>query len=261
MFKFVANLNFLFTHLPFLERFEAASKEGFKFVEFMFPYDYNVKELKEELERNHLKLVLFNLPAGKWDEGERGIALDPRRKFEFKDGVKKAVEIALALEVDRINCLVGKVPSRIPELEIHNTLIENLTYASEQLSKKDIKLMIEPLNSFDTPGFYINTTEKAMELIEEIDKDNIYIQYDIYHAAREGEDHKSILKNYLDKIGHIQIADSPDRNQPGTGDIDFHYIFKELKRLDYKGYISMEYIPTPDTHTSLNWLEKFGFSL
>lgn len=261
MFKFAANLNFLFTHLPFLERFEAASKEGFKFVEFMFPYDYNIEELKELLKENDLKLALFNLPAGNWDKGERGIALDPKRKTEFIDGVKRAIEIAVELKVNKINCLVGTMPSGVSESEVHETLVDNLKYAAEELSKNSIKLMVEPLNHYDAPGFYINTVKKAMELIETIDNDNIYLQYDVYHAAREGEDHKLILEEFFNKIGHIQVADNPDRNQPATGDVDYNFIFEELKRLNYKEYISMEYKPIPDTHASLNWLEKFGFSL
>lgn len=261
MFKFVANLNFLFGEVSFFDRFEAASKEGFKYIEFMFPYEYKTSEIKNKLESNDLELVLFNLPAGNWNDGERGIAVNPSRRKEFMDGVEKAIEIALELGVKKVNCLVG---NKLPELTAEETdeiLIQNLKYAANELLKNDIKLLVEPINDYDMPDFYINTTKKAMELIERVNSKNIYLQYDVYHAARKDENHKLILEKYFDRIGHIQVADSPDRHQPGTGDIKYKTIFEELGNLGYKEFISMEYKPNPNTSASLDWLSEFGFNL
>ena len=261
MFKFVANLSLLFNEVPFMERFSAARKAGFSYVEFMFPYDYKTEEIKEELKKNDLKLILFNLPAGDWDKGDRGIAVDPSRKKEFIDGVKKAVDTASELGVSKINCLMGNKCTAFPEKEVRKNLVENLRYAADELGKNNIKLLIEAVNHVNMPNFNIHKVKDAMKLISEVDNPNIFLQYDVYHAAKEKEDQRFILENYLDKIDHIQVADNPDRHQPGTGDIDYKYIFDFIKNSNYKGYISMEYVPEPDTLTSLKWLDKFGFKL
>lgn len=254
----VANLSFLFTDLPMMERFKAVKEAGLKRVEFMFPYDLDLDELKKELETNDLEFVLFNLPAGDWGAGERGIALDPRRKDEFKEGVAKAIPIAQALNVKQINCLVGKALPDLSEEEQRATLIENLRYAATELQKANIKLLVEPLNHFDAPGFYLNTTDDVVKLLSEIGHDNIFLQYDTYHAAREGEDLIKVLEEKLPSIAHIQIADNPGRHQPGTGELDYKAFFAALEKVGYKYAVSMEYVPEPDTVKSLEWIEKYN---
>lgn len=256
--SFVANLSFLFTEKPFMERFVAAKTVGFDKVEFMFPYDYDLDEIKSQLNSLGLELVLFNLPAGDWGNGERGIAINPKRKNEFRAGVGKAIEVAQKLGVRQVNCLVG---IRIPgteESELWTTLVENISYAADQLQEQGIRLMIEPINHYDIPGFFLNTTDQVLRLIKEVQRPNVFLQWDIYHASREDEDLFKILSDSIAHIGHVQIADQPGRNQPGTGMIDFQILFAELKKAGYSKAISLEYVPNPDTETSLEWVKNYS---
>lgn len=258
---FSANLNFLFSEVTFMEKFTAAAKAGFKYVEFMFPYGYNLKEIKQQLEKNNLKLVLFNLPAGNWAEGDRGVAADPARKEEFRDGVGKAIEAAKLLGVKRVNCLVGIPAGEYEDVQVRENLSDNIAYAADEFIKVGLDLMIEPINHFDIPGFYLNTTTQVMEVINKLGKPNVYLQYDIYHAEREGEDHEMILNRYFASIGHVQVADNPGRNEPGTGVIKIKHLFDLLDKMGYKGYIGMEYKPSGNTVDSLNWVNEYGFRL
>ncbi|RNC29627.1 MAG: Hydroxypyruvate isomerase [Candidatus Dichloromethanomonas elyunquensis] len=258
---FSANLNFLFNEVSFMEKFSAAAQAGFKNVEFMFPYDYDQNEIKKQLEQNGLKLVLFNLPAGNWAEGDRGIAADPARKDEFRSGVEKAIEAAKLFGVSRVNCLVGKVSGEWDKDLIMENLLDNIGYAADEFQKVGLDLMVEPINRFDIPGFYLNTTDQVVEIIRKLNKQNIYLQYDIYHAEREGEDHEMILKQYFDYIGHIQVADNPGRNEPGTGVIKIKLLFDTIDEMGFKGYIGMEYKPSAATLDSLGWVEDMGYSL
>ncbi|MDY0237123.1 MAG: TIM barrel protein [Gudongella sp.] len=261
MFKFVANLTFLFNEVPFIQRFKAAKKAGFKYVEFMFPYDYDLDEIKDQLEKNDLQLILFNLPVGNWDLDDRGLAVDPKFKLKFNEGVQSAIDIALKLDVKKLNCLVGNKCDSYPDNETWDNLVDNIRYAASELHKYNIDLMIESINHYDMPKFYLNTTNQVFDLINAVDRPNVYLQYDVYHASREGEDHSLILKNHFNKIGHIQVADTPERTQPGTGLVNYEFIFKELEDNNYSGYLSMEYKPSPNTIESLDWLNKFGYEL
>jgi len=258
---FSANLNFLFNEVPFMERFSAAAKAGFKYVEFMFPYDYDQNEIKQQLEAQGLKLVLFNLPAGDWAGGDRGIAADPSRKKEFKSAAAKAVEAAKFLGVDRVNCLVGKVEGDYPAEVIMENLLDNIRFAAEETGKAGINLLIEPINRYDIPGFYLNTTDQVMDIIALLGKSNVFLQYDIYHAAREGENHDQVIEKYISRTAHIQVADNPGRNQPGTGVVEIKRLFDKITGLGYKGYIGLEYKPTSDTVSSLSWVREYGYEL
>lgn len=254
--KFAANLSMLFTELPFLDRFAAAREVGFQYVEFLFPYEYQYEELRRVVEANGLQVVLFNLPSGDWGAGERGIAANPERKDEFRTGVEKAIAWARTLQVQRLNCLAGKaVPgwSREQQLE---TLVENVRYAADALAAEGLSLMVEPINHLDTPGFLINTVAQAAELIRQVDRPNVYIQFDVYHVQREEGNVTSKLREHFDRIGHIQIADNPGRHQPGTGEINYPFLFGEIDRLGYQGYVSAEYVPTPNTVESLAWFRE-----
>ncbi len=258
---FAANLTFLFTELPFMERFSAARRAGFDAVEFMFPYDYAMDDIKAELKATGLQLILCNLPAGDWAGGDRGTAGNPERREEFRTGVARGIEAAKALGVGRLNCLVGLKHQDLSEGETWETLTDNLRHAAEELGKAGIKLLVEPINHLDMPGFALNTCAQVLKLIWEIRHPNAYLQFDLYHARRENEDVAAILRDHLDRIGHIQIADCPGRHQPGTGETDFPFLFKEIDRLGYKGFVALEYIPTPDTLTSLAWVDKYGYKL
>jgi hydroxypyruvate isomerase len=259
--QFAANLTFLFTEIPFMERFSAASQAGFRAVEFMFPYDYDQNEIKNQLNKTGLQLVLCNLPAGNWAGGDRGTAVNPARREEFREGVAKGIAAAKLLGVERMNCLAGLKPADLPDNQMRETVAENLHYAAAALGREGIRLMVEPLNRHDMPGFSLNTCVQVLEMIRQIGHPNAYLQLDVYHARRENEDVTAILRNHLERIGHIQIADCPGRHQPGTGETDFRFLLKEIDRLGYGGIVSLEYIPSPDTLTSLQWLPSHGYSL
>ncbi len=259
--RFAANLTFLFTELPFMERFSAARNAGFRAVEFMSPYDYDMGDIKARLKETGLRLILCNLPAGNWAGGDRGTACNPERREEFREGVAKGIDAARTLGFDRMNCLAGLKPEAFSDKETWEMIVENVRFAAIALGQEGIRLMVEPINRFDMPGFALNTCANALKMIEEVDHPNAYLQFDIYHARREGEDVTAILRNHLDRIGHIQIADCPGRHQPGTGETDFRFLLPEIDRLGYQGFVSMEYVPKPDTLTSLQWLSSYGYTL
>lgn len=255
--QFAANLSMLFNEVPFMERFNKAANYGFKGVEFQFPYAYSATEIKHKLDQNQLTLVLHNLPPGNWDDGERGIACLPDRIEEFREGVKTGIDFATVLGAPQLNCLAGKAPDNIDPKILHRTLISNLQYAAAELKKVNLKLLIEPINVFDIPGFFLSKTHQALQILDEVASDNLFIQYDIYHAQRmEGELSKSIETNFS-KIAHIQLADNPGRNEPGTGEINYAYLFKLLDRLKYKGWIGCEYKPATNTEEGLIWLSQY----
>lgn len=257
MLRFSANLSMLFLEYDFLERFDKAAHYGFRGVEFMFPYDYDIAELQRKLADNKLEHTLHNLPAGDWAAGERGIACIPGREAEFREGVAQAVRYARALGNKKINCLVGKTPSGFSEQQIHDTLIENLNYAANMLEKEGILLLIEPINHFDIPGFHLTGTRQALALIEEIGSSNIKIQYDIYHMQRmEGELTQTIACQ-ANKIGHLQIADNPRRGEPGTGEINYDFIFHFIATSDYDGWVGCEYKPLTTTEAGLAWINQY----
>ena len=256
--QFAANLTMLFNESPFMDRFEKASQSGFQAVEFLFPYAYSAQEIKQKLEDNNLQLILHTLPAGDWDAGERGIACLPDRVAEFQSGVAKAVEYAKELGVKQVNCLAGKAPLDIDPIELRKTFVSNLIFAAAELKKVNIRLLIEPINTFDIPGFYLSTTKQAVEILNEVGSDNLFIQYDIYHAQRmEGELCKTLEANLL-KIAHIQLADNPGRNEPGTGEINYAHLFKFIDQIGYKGWIGCEYKPASNTEAGLGWIKTLN---
>ena len=256
---FSANLSLLYTELPFIERFAAAKADGFEAVECQFPYQDSagctLPDIVAQTTALGLPMTLINLPAGDWDAGERGIACLPNRVAEFQTGVAKAIEYANLLGVKQLNCLAGKIPVGVDARLLRDTFIANLRYAADELKKSNIKLLIEPINTFDIPGFYLSNTKQALDILNEVSSDNLYIQYDIYHAQRmEGELCKTLEAN-LSKISHIQLADNPGRNEPGTGEINYEYLFRFIDRIGYKGWIGCEYKPTTSTEAGLGWIK------
>lgn len=257
MLKFSANLSMLFTEYEFIERFAHAAKNGFSAVEYMFPYAYSKQLLRDKLDTYKLTHVLHNLPAGNWEQGERGIACLPDRVSEFQDGVGIAIEYAKLLGNDKINCLIGKIPQSIDKQKVDQTVVDNLRFAADELKKENIQLLVEPINHYDIPGFYLQGTAQSLELIKLVNSNNLYIQYDIYHMQRtEGELTETIAKN-LSKISHIQVADNPGRNEPGSGEINYDYLFSKLVELGYTGWIGCEYKPKQSTEDGLGWLNKY----
>ena len=256
--RFAANLTMLFTEVPFLDRFERAAKAGFVAVEFLFPYAWPAAEIRQRLDANGLTLVLHNLPAGDWDAGERGIACHPDRVSEFREGVSKAVAYATALGVRQINCLAGKAPVGVAEDVLRQTFVENLRFAAAELKKSGLRLLIEPINTFDIPGFYLNRTIQAVSILDEVGADNAFVQYDIYHAQRAEGELASSMQKYLPRIGHIQLADNPGRNEPGTGEINYPFLFAHLDRIGYDGWIGCEYKPATTTEAGLDWRQRLA---
>ncbi len=256
--RFAANLTMLFTEVPFLDRFEHAAKAGFEAVEFLFPYAWPAAEIRQRLDVNGLILVLHNLPAGDWDAGERGIACHPDRISEFREGVGQAIAYAGALGVGQVNCLAGKAPVGIADSMLRQTFVENLRFAAAELKKAGLRLLIEPINTFDIPGFYLDHTAQAVSILDEVSADNAFVQYDTYHAQRMEGELAATMRKYLPRIGHIQLADNPGRNEPGTGEINYPFLFKHLDRIGYNGWIGCEYKPATTTEAGLQWRQQLS---
>jgi hydroxypyruvate isomerase len=256
--RLAANLSMLFGEMPFLDRFAAAAKAGFAAVELQFPYDYALDDLRARLHASGLQLVLHNLPPGDWAKGERGIACHPDRVDEFRAGVERAIEYATALACPQLNCLAGIAPAGVPAQTLHATLAANLRFAAEKLKSAGIRLLIEPINVHDVPGFHLNRSRQALELIDEVGSDNLYLQYDIYHMQRMEGELANTIKANLGRIAHVQLADNPGRNEPGTGEINFRFLFGWLDAIGYRGWVGCEYRPATTTEAGLGWRAAHG---
>ena len=258
MTRLAANLTMLFNEHPFLDRFEAAAKAGFRGVEFLSPYSYHVDQLADRLNLYQLELVLHNVPSGDWEAGERGIACHPGRVSEFKEGIDEAIIYARALGVKQVNCLAGIVPQGVHREAAQETLVSNLTFAANKLKEAGIRLLIEPINTFDIPGFFLSRTAQALALIKATGSDNLFLQYDIYHMQRmEGELINTMQLN-LASIKHIQLADNPGRFEPGTGEINYREVLGRLDAMGYDGWVGCEYKPKAGTVNGLGWRAAHG---
>jgi hydroxypyruvate isomerase len=255
--RFAANLSMLFTEQPFLERFKAAAEAGFGAVEFMFPYDVPARDIASALKDNGLELVLHNLPAGDWARGDRGIACQPDRVAEFRDGVKKAIDYAAALGAPQLNCLAGLLPGGVAAEKARGVLIENLHYAAEKLAAAKIGLLLEPVNSRDVPGFFVDRPSLGLSILAAAGAKTLKLQYDIYHAQAMEGDLVNTIEREFDRIGHIQVADNPGRHEPGTGEIAYPFVFRRIDELGYKGWIGCEYKPLAATKAGLSWLQPY----
>jgi hydroxypyruvate isomerase len=254
--KFAANLSMLFTEVDFLDRFDAAADAGFSGVEFLFPYGYEMGALQERLRRRGLTQVLHNLPPGDWDAGERGIAALPDRVEEFRDGVETALRFASVLGCRQLNCLAGITPEGADPSELRETLVRNLRYAATRLGEVGIRLLVEPINTRDIPGFFLNTSAQAMSILDETGSPNLALQYDIYHMQVMEGDIAHRLAELLPRIAHIQIADTPGRHEPGTGELNYPFLFAHLDRIGYDGWVSAEYRPATTTGAGLGWFSE-----
>lgn len=251
--RFAANLTMLYGEVDFLDRFAAAAKDGFKAVEYLFPYDFPKEELAERLKANGLTQALHNLPAGNWGAGERGIAIFPDRVDEFKAGVAKAIEYATALGCTQVNCLAGVAPEGVPAETLRATLVSNLRYAAAELKNAGIRLVVEAINTRDIPGFFLCHSADTIALMDEVGSDNLFFQYDFYHMQIMEGDLTPTFKRLKDRIAHVQIADNPGRNEPGTGEINYGYIFDMLDAEGYTGFVGCEYRPKAATSAGLGW--------
>ena len=255
--RFNANLTMLFNEVDFLERFAAARRCGFTGVEYLFPYPYPKEQLAELLEVNALTQVLHNLPAGDWAKGERGIACLPGRVGEFQHGVGTAIEYARALKCAQLNCLAGIAPQEADRDAVRATFVSNLKFAAAQLKAAGIRLLIEPCNTQDIPGFYLHHSRQALEIIDEVGSDNLFLQYDIYHMQIMEGNLAPTIERSLSRIRHMQLADNPGRHEPGTGEINYPFLFGFVDRLGYSGCIGCEYKPARTTVEGLGWIRAY----
>jgi hydroxypyruvate isomerase len=255
--RLAANLTMLFTEIDFLDRFAAAANAGFTGVEYLFPYAYDRRALGERLAANGLTQALHNLPAGNWSAGERGIACHSDRIAEFEAGVGEAIEYATALGCTRVNCLAGITPPGVDASQARETFVRNLKHAAPRLQAAGVRLLIEPINTRDIPGFFLSRTDQAVEIIADVGSGNLFLQYDIYHMQIMEGDLASRIERHRSLIAHIQVADTPGRHEPGTGEINFPFLLGFIDRIGYDGWVGCEYKPAGTTAEGLGWARPY----
>jgi hydroxypyruvate isomerase len=255
--KLNANLSMMFNEVGFIDRFGAAARAGFRGVEFLFPYDYPAAQIREQLERHKLEMVLFNMPPGDFAAGDRGLACDPAKISEFQTGVGKALEYATALGCKQLHVMAGLKPRGVNEQAMGETYIANLQFAGKELAKHGIRMLIEAINTRDIPGFYLNYSRQAFDIMHYAAVPNLFFQYDIYHMQiMEGDLAPTIEKN-LSRIGHMQLADTPGRHEPGSGEINYAFLLRHLDKIGYRGWIGCEYRPAGKTEDGLGWAKPY----
>ena len=250
-----ANLSLLFTELPFLDRFSAAARAGFRWVEYQFPYPFgSAAQVAQAARDAGVEVVLHNLPAGDAAKGDRGIACLPARRSEFREDVERAIEYAKATGCTRMNCLAGVGPR---DAAHHDTFVENVRHAAEKLAAASMQLMIEPINTRTVPGFFLIGSAQAVEVLDAAESANAYVQYDVFHMQIMEGDLAMTIERLLPRIGHMQIADVPGRHEPGTGEINYPWLLAEIDRLGYAGWVGCEYNPRADTTGGLTWAKPY----
>ena len=255
--RLAANLTYLFTELDFLDRFGAAAKAGFRGVEYQLPYVHDKQAIAEQLREHGLHMVLMNLPCGNVQAGDAGIACDPSRIREFRDGVEEGIDFARALACPQLNCLAGIAPQGVDPGRLFDTFVENLRFASERFASAGLRLLIEPINTRDRPGFYLSRSTQAMEVIDAVGADNLFLQFDVYHTQIMQGDIVKNFEAHQGRISHIQIADNPGRHEPGTGEINFSCVLAAIDAMGYEGWVSCEYAPSTNTLESLDWARGY----
>ncbi|WP_248802788.1 2-oxo-tetronate isomerase [Pseudomonas sp. MWU13-2100] len=255
--RFAANLSMLYPQYGFLERFAAASADGFEAVEYLFPYDYSAQELKQRLSDNGLVQALFNAPPGDWAAGERGTVSLPGREREFRGGFDRALEYAAVLGNSRIHVMAGLLPSESDRARHHGIYLENLAYATTEAAKVGVTVLLEPINTRDMPGFFLNRQDQAQAIRKEVGARNLKVQFDCYHCQIVEGDLASKLRRDFEGIGHIQIAGVPDRHEPDLGELNYPYLFELVDQLGYDGWVGCEYRPKADTSAGLQWLRDW----
>jgi hydroxypyruvate isomerase len=255
--KFNANLSMMFNEVDFLERFGAAARVGFKAVEFLFPYAHDKDQLVELTRKHNLQVVLFNMPPGDWNAGDRGMACDPARKGEFQELVGKAIDYAIALGCRQLHCMAGLKPRGVNEEQMREAYIANLQFAGGEAAKHGVTVLIEAINTRDIPGFYLNTSRQAIDILHYVGLPNVRFQYDIYHMQIMEGDLAPTIEKHLDNIAHMQLADTPGRHEPGTGEINYEFLFRHIDKVGYQGWIGCEYRPATTTEAGLGWVRKY----
>jgi hydroxypyruvate isomerase len=255
--KLAANVSLLFPQIDFLDRFAAAARAGFRYVEYQLPYAWPAKSIAERVQAAGIEVVLHNVPAGDAAKGDRGIACLPERTNEFREGVDRAIEYAKLVRCTRLNCLSGIVPQDAARARHFDTLVGNVKYAAERLKAAGIRLMLEPVNTRTVPGFFLTGSGQAIEVLDAAGSDNAWLQYDIFHMQIMEGDLARTIERLLPRIGHMQLADVPDRHEPGTGEIDYEFLLRHIDRIGYAGWIGCEYNPKGDTVEGLAWAKRY----
>ncbi|MEZ5668193.1 MAG: hydroxypyruvate isomerase [Alphaproteobacteria bacterium] len=255
--RLAANLSMLFNEVEFLDRFAAAAKAGFKGVEFLFPYAWPAEQIAERLAANNLTQALFNMPPGDWDAGERGYGCLPDKRGAFQDGVGQAIAYAKVLGCRTVHAMAGIAPAGADRRVLTETYVENISFAAAECAKEGITVVIEAINGRDIPGFFLNTSAQAIDILERVGATNARFQYDIYHMQIMEGDLAPTIERILPMIGHMQLADTPGRHEPGTGEINYGYLLPQIDRLGYSGWIGCEYRPAGDTAAGLGWARPY----
>jgi hydroxypyruvate isomerase len=256
--KFAANLSFMFQEIGFLDRFDAAARCGFKAVEYLFPYEHPSQAIVERLSHNRLVQALFNMPPGDWAAGERGLAALPGREREYRDGVGTAIGYAKALGCPTVHAMAGLWPEGRDRAEAERVYVENLRYAADRLAAEGLTLVIEPINTRDIPGYFLNTTSQGMAIIERVGRANLKLQLDLYHVQIMEGDLAHRVRTLAGRYGHVQIAGNPGRNEPDIGEINYPYLFALFDEIGYSGWIGCEYRPKGETTLGLGWARRYG---
>ncbi len=259
--RFAANLTMMYGEYPFPDRFAAAAKDGFTAVEYLFPYEYRANDLAKWLHEHGLVQVLFNAPPGNWAAGERGLAGVPGKEDVFRAGIHTALEYAQTLGCPKIHVMAGAQPAGVERAAMRSAFKANLAWAAELAALAGIKLLIEPINTRDMPGYFLNRQDEAHALVEEIGSPALQVQMDLYHCQIVEGDVSMKLRKYLPSsgrrdVGHIQIASIPDRNEPDRGELNYDYVLDLIDELGYDGWIGCEYRPRAGTSEGLAWLRK-----
>ena len=255
--RFAANLSMMFGEIPFLDRFAAARQAGFEAVEFLFPYEHPAAEIATRLKDNGLAQVLFNAPPGDWTQGERGMAALPGRQGEFRDAIRIALDYAAALECPRLHVMAGLAPAGVARDTLTATYGANLAWAADECAKIGVKPVIEPINHRDIPGFFLNTTDQAAAIIAAIGPEKLGMQFDLYHCQITEGDIVKRVEKHLPLISHMQVADNPGRNEPGTGEVNWPFVFDAIDGLGFRGWIGCEYRPRGETLAGLGWFAPY----
>ncbi|MEM5433091.1 2-oxo-tetronate isomerase [Cupriavidus oxalaticus] len=255
--RFAANLSMMYNEHAFLDRFAAAAADGFQAVEYLFPYEHPAAELRARLDANGLTQALFNAPPGDWAAGERGLASLPGREAEFRGAVGRALEYAGVFGNDRVHVMAGLVPADAERARYRATYLENVAFAAKAAAAQGVTIVLEPINTRDMPGYFLNRQDDAQAICKEVGAANLKVQFDCYHCQIVEGDIAMKLRRDMAGIGHIQIAGVPERHEPDLGELNYPYLFDLIDALGYQGWIGCEYRPRAGTSEGLGWLKPY----
>ena len=255
--RFAANLSMMYNEHPFLDRFTAAAKDGFEGVEFLFPYEFAAAEIRARLDENGLTQALFNLPPGNFEHGERGLASLPGREDDFRHALELALSYALVIGNDRLHAMAGLIRPDQDRARHRETYLKNLAFAASEAAVHGITIVIEPINTRDIPGFFLNRQDEAHAICAEVGSPNLRVQMDLYHCQIVEGDLAMKLRKYIGNVGHIQVAGVPERHEVDSGEVNYPYLFALMDELGYGGWVGCEYRPKVGTTEGLGWFAPY----